>query len=191
MEKTKEDKRWVQDFLRIMLVLSASVGLLFSVCGTVTSVFIVNGRRNCGSPVIWIGLLLLFPALAFLSLRRALRVRVCAVVLCILLAFGSFFFLAVSTLLGTVYKEPVTFTSPDGAYEVTAREWAVFKGSGAELTFRRAGRLFASETVNVYTGDCIFPFSDGNCEAVWEGNAVAVRYDTPQGEETVFYRFEE
>lgn len=187
MKETQTYEWWAQDEgSRIALLVVACIGGLLAACGLVSSFIVVNGHQNLASPTVWIGLLLLFPTLVILSFRRSPGAKTA----CILLAVATFFLLGFSTLFGRSYYKPMTFTSPDGAYEVTAREWTVVKGSGVDLTFRKTGRLFASKTERFYTGDYIFPFSNGNYEVIWDGNAVAVRCICDHGEEkTVFYRF--
>lgn len=178
----------------LLLLVSAVIGTLLSAIGAISSVFIVGGFQNALPLSFWIGPLLFFIGMGVLSfLRKPTGVQISTAGLCVFLAIGTFFLCGVSWFFGKQYSEPITVASPDGAYEVTFREWASFPfSSGAKLSFRKTGRLFASKTVEVYTGDYIFPFSEGDYELIWEGNAVTVRYVADHGEEhMVFYRFEE
>lgn len=192
MEKMEDewglgDVRAWDEGSRVVLLVFACIGELLAAFGLFSSIFVVNGQQNIASPTVWIGLLLLFPTLVILSFRRSPWARIT----CMLLAVATFFLLGFSTLFGRSYYKPMTFSSPDGAYEVTVREWSVVKGSGADLTFRKKGKLFASETVRVvYTGEYISPFSDGDYEVIWNGNAVTIRY-IDRGEKTVFFWFKE
>ena len=114
--------------------------------------------------------------------QKIIIIIVLVLVGCLIFAVGRWFY-AFSKAFDRQYNPDVIISSsPDGQYELVAREWGFGMGGGIEIYIRKPGQEKGdSSSEEQYIGDASTDdgyscFTRGNYYVEWESNKVTIYY---------------
>jgi len=126
----------------------------------------------------------------FKDLPKALKVTcfISLAIVVILIIVGSVLTWAVMGLISPSYEPDIIIASPDGEYEIVAREWYFSHNGGTDLYIRKAGQdKWYNSWLEKYMGgldssiDNIF--SAGYYEVEWDSDKVTIYYPKGRGKD--------
>lgn len=145
-----------------------------------------------------------FRALSLTS--RIIIIVALVLVVCLLLAIGTYFYI-LSKALSRFYETDLVLSSPDGQHELVIREFSCLGGAGAEIYIRQPGqdkwynRWMEKKVGTTVTDDYFQSFAWGAYYVEWENDHVTLYYckglavenvnDRSTWRGTVEYKFEQ
>ena len=127
-----------------------------------------------------------------LSRKRKIVIIITVVLVgCLTFAVGSWYYAFSKAFVRQYSQDVIISSSPDGKYELVAREWAFGMAGGADIYIRKPGKEEGDNSseeqyIGAASTDDGYPsFSRGNYYVEWENDKVTIYYYEDLGVEKI------
>jgi len=106
-----------------------------------------------------------------------------------LIAVAAWYWIAADAVLSRYYYPDIVLSSPDGKYEIVAREWGYLVGGGTEIHFRKAGQdkwynSWLEKEVGELPSQMDHPISAGFYDIKWDDDKVTIYFPRRYGKDS-------
>jgi len=119
--------------------------------------------------------------------QKIIRIIILVFVVCLIIVAGVLYFLD-RTVFATAYEPDIVISSPDGKYELVAREWGYAFTGGMHFFFRKAGQdkwynSWLEKEVGRMSAEECSNFSAGFYDIEWGDDTVTIYFPEEKDDE--------